>query len=153
MISKRITKLLVMFAFFIFISAFDLSVNRVSAQTCDESADADIVASIYAKIKGNSKLASQEKHINVTSKARVIRLQGWTESESDFNTLHGYAMDALNALKPTCGMVNPNGFYKTKPTEDQMRSMCAGGTRPCGDICIPENDSCNIPGGSTKMDD
>jgi uncharacterized protein (DUF697 family) len=131
-----------MFGFFVFISAFDLSVNRAIGQTCGETADADIVSNIYAKIKGNSKIADQATHINITSINRVVKIQGWADSASDRTTVYNFAMGTA-----CVNMVNDKEFMDSKPTEDQLRSMCSGGTKPCGDICIPAGDSCNITGG------
>ncbi len=147
MTAKSITRMFVMFSFLVFISAVDTSINRAFGQTCSAEADSEIVASIYAKIKANSKLAEQVSHINVSSTNKVVKLQGWTDSEADFDSVYQYA------LKTSCvSMVNAKDLRKAKPSEDEMRSICSSGTKPCGDICIPDNDTCNISGGNTKQE-
>lgn len=149
MTCKSVTKFFIMVALFVFISAFEISINPAYGQTCGETADVDIVNNIYAKIKGNSKLAGQETHINVTSINRVVKILGWADSASDRTTIYNYAMGTACVT-----MVNASEFLDAKPTEEQMRSMCTGGTKPCGDICIPDKDTCNITGGgNTKQDD
>lgn len=143
---KSTTKLIIMFAFFVFISAFDLSVNHTSAQTCGENADKEIVETIYAKIKGNSKLAGQETHINVISANKVVKLQGWANNAADRATIYNYAMGT-----PCVVMVNDKDFLDKEPTEN-LRSSCGANTTACGEVCVPAGDPCNI-GTNTKNEE
>lgn len=136
-------KISVMFAFFIFISAFDMSIDQTFAQKCGENADTEIVDNIYSKIKADSKLAGQISHINVTSTNKVVKLQGWVDSQKDFEKINKIALETDCVV-----MVNSNDLANEKPSGEAFRGMCAGETKPCGDICIPVNESCNITGRS-----
>lgn len=131
--------------FAVFVFAFSASVNQVKGQTCeskDEAADAQIVETIYSKIEGNSKIADQASHINVVSCNAVVKLQGWVNSEDDYNKVYDYAFKTEGVK-----MVNANGLAKEEPSNAAPGGTCLPGTKPCSDICIPSNDVCNIKNG------
>lgn len=132
-----------MFSFFVFISAFNASLNPIYGQKCEDTTATNeaIVSNIYAKIKANKNLASQISHINITSKNLAVKIVGWADNKSDYDKIISYAMET-----DCVRVVNVNDFYESKPSEDQLLSMCQGGTKPCGDICIPKNDVCFITG-------
>lgn len=142
MTSKTIVKMIiVIFAFFIFISAFNLSNNPVLGQKCenDTATNNAIVNSLYEKIKGNKDLAPQISHINISSTNLAIKIQGWADSKKDYDKIIEYA------LKTDCArVVNVNNFNEEKPKSIAKGQGCAPGTKQCGDICIPDNDVCNI---------
>lgn len=140
---KSITKPLVVFAFFIFVSATGFTVDRAFGQSCGANADTEIVDSIYAKIKANAKLSVQAEHINITSTNQVVKIVGYADNKEDRAKVVQYAIETA-CVK----MVNDKEFLDEKPSEEQLRTMCTSGTKPCGDICIPINDTCNISGGT-----
>lgn len=115
---------------------------------CEKDADSQIVADIYDGIKADKGLASQISHINVISTNGAVKLQGWADNQSSYEKINEIALKT-NCIK----LVNVNDFAETPPpTGDRLRSGpagCASGTKPCGDICIPEGDACNL-GGLTK---
>lgn len=148
MTKRSILKFLTLLAFTIFVSMFDSSILSAYAQTCGPDADKEIVDNIYAKIRANKTLASQESHINVSSANQVVKIVGWADNKDDRETVYKIAMGTA-CVK----FVNAKEFNEAKPSEEELRSMCSGGTKPCGDICIPSNDTCNIGGGITKQDE
>jgi hypothetical protein len=108
-------------------------------QTCEDEA---ILAEINSKIAANKSLAAQRSHINVVVINAAVKLQGWTDNKDDYDTLH-----AMIAKMKCVRVINVNLFRSEPPPEDSlMRSGngCEPGTKPCGDICIPEGESCNI---------
>ena len=147
MISKTTLKMLVMIGVFAFVSMFDSSINQALGQDCPDTEETDtaIVKSVYEAIKThkNKKLKDQLPHINITSKNRVIQIQGWASTKKD----HKAIIDIANKAK--CGkMVNVNLFttgkaaydkliadvVKTNQFEAQRMKSCG----ECGDICVPE---------------
>ena len=126
------------FAFFLTLSA---SSRQTFPQTCDTVTDQKMVTDIYARIKADKSLAGQISHINVDVLNKVVKLQGWTNTKKDFDKLVDIATTTDCAR-----MINQNLLLSTPPPEgDAIRSAggCAAGTKACGDICIPENDTCN----------
>lgn len=123
------------------ISAYE----RPAYGQCEAVTDAQLVDEIYAKFKAHGDLAKQLSHINVISINRVIKLQGWTDSKGDYK-------DAFNIVASTkcVVMINVQLFRDSPPAEgDSLKpgaGGCQAGTKPCGDICIPEGDTCNIAG-------
>ena len=110
---------------------------------CETVTDAQIVADIYAKIKADKILAPQIKHINVVSVSKVVKFVGWADSLKDHDKVRGFANTEC------VRMVNINDFAEMAPPADSsLRSSngCTSGTKPCGDICIPDGDSCNLGG-------
>jgi len=122
---------------FLFAFVFVFSVSESASQNCKEVSDADIIASMNAKIQGNKNLAPQASHINIVSVNQVIKIQGWVSSQSDFDKVVAYAVD-LNCVR----LVNVNEFEPQEPAG--LMQGCSGGTKPCGDICIPDGDICSI---------
>lgn len=111
---------------------------------CEKVTDAQIVADIYSKIKEDKALASQISHINVVSVYSAVKFQGWSNDKGDYDQIVGYA-----ANHGCVRLVNVNNFQDAPPPNDsplRMVAGCARGTKPCGDICIPEGDACNISG-------
>lgn len=137
--TKKITSV-----FFTFV--FLLTINAIAFGQCEKNADSQIVAAIYADIKADKGLTAQISHINVISTSGAVKLQGWADDQSSYDKVNDIA------LQTTCvKLVNVNSFAETPPPAgDRMRSGggmgCASGTKPCGDICIPEGDACNLGG-------
>ena len=120
------------------------------SRTTDEQTDEQIVTEIYDKIKGDKNLASQISHINVMSRYSAVKIHGWADSKSDYDKIVDFGMTA-KCVK----LLNISNFSPSPPSaESSLRSTsgCAAGTKPCGDICIPEADICNISLGRSKLE-
>ncbi len=116
--------------------------RSAAAQTCDSVTEAQLVSTIYTKIKADRSLSSQISHINVVAVNAAIKLQGWTNSKSDFDRLREI-VSGTSCVR----VVNVNAFNETPPdanSPSRTAKGCASGTKPCGDVCIPESDACNI---------
>ncbi len=145
--TKTTGYLIVSFCVLAFLASTGASENAVHAQKCD---DASILTNISSKIAQNKTLSSQSSHINIVVVNAAVKLQGWTDSKSSYDLLYGIIS------KTECvRLININQMQDAPPPDtDQMRSSggCVGGTKPCGDICIPEGDSCNIKAGSKDQE-
>ncbi len=129
---------IVIFGFFTVFFLAGASLNPASAQTCD---DAKIVSDIIAQINQSKKLAAQKTHINVVAVNGAVKLQGWTDTQKDYDAVVSI-VSRTNCVRA----VNVNDFESAPPdSQSRTRSSggCVGGTKPCGDICIPEGDICN----------
>jgi len=118
---------------------------------CDSKTDADIVVDVYAKIKADRGLVGQVSHINVVSVSLAVKFQGWADSKSDYDKIVNIGM-TTNCAR----LMNVNAFYDTPPPTDSSQRAsqgCATGTKACGDVCIPENDPCNIKGAKGAVAD
>ena len=111
---------------------------------CENVSDDEIVADIYGKIKANTALAPQASHINISSTNFIVKFVGWADNKKDYDKIRNFAN--VSCVR----MINVNGFFDTPPTADSplRAGNCASGTKQCGDVCIPEADSCNITGGT-----
>ena len=142
---NMIKKMTSVFFTFVFLVTL-IALSSPTFGQCEKNADSQIVAAIYGEIKADKGLASQISHINVISVSGAVKFQGWADNQSSYDNVTDIA------LKTTCvKLVNVNNFMPTPPAAgDQMRSGgsegCASGTKPCGDICIPEGDACNLGG-------
>ncbi len=140
--TKKMTSVFFTFVFLVTL----IALSSPAFGQCEKNADSQIVAEIYNNIKNDKGLASQISHINVISTSGAVKLQGWANDQSSYDRVNEIA------LKTTCvKLVNVNAFAETPPPAgDSMRSGggvgCASGTKPCGDICIPEGDACNLGG-------
>lgn len=116
--------------------------GQASAQDCTAVTDAQLVTAVLDKIKADKVLAPQLKHIVVGSVNRFVKLQGWTDSKSDYERLN-----ELVAKVSCVAAINVNRLEESPPASDSpLRRLAAGcgpGMKACGDVCIPESDSCS----------
>jgi len=161
-------KTLAVFLLLLFISAFDSSISRVSAQECSDNEETDkaITEEIYSAIKNhrNKKLAKQLSHLNVSSKNRVIKLQGWAENSKLKKKIIDIANNAtcrkmvysalftVGEAAYTDIIKKRNAELTAKITADggaaplsmmRLGGDCPDGGKKCGDICIDDGDPCN----------
>jgi hypothetical protein len=128
--------------FFVAVVIVGSSARTTNAQTTCNDPDAKIVSDIWARIKGDKALDAQRSHINVVSLYGAVKLQGWTDIQKDYDRLLGY-VNNTSCVR----LVNVNWFTATPPPPDsQTRSGngCGSGMKACGDVCIPDTDTCSI---------
>lgn len=126
---------------FLFLSAIIFAATiSAEAQECGKSVDSDIVNSFYAKLQKNSSLSTQINQVNATSVNQALKIRGWVNGSKDYQKVIDYALETKCVR-----VVNVNDFESSEP-EGLKSGGCVGGTKPCGDICIPENEICNIKG-------
>ena len=58
---------------------------------CGSTTDAEIVAAIHEKIKADKRFDDQWRHINVSSRNRIVTLRGWVKGRAQANDLIKYA--------------------------------------------------------------
>jgi hypothetical protein len=112
-----------------------------AAQTCDKLTDAQITATIYARINGDKALALQVSHINVGVLYQVVKLQGWANTQRDLDKVVEFAN--VSCVR----MINKNEITAAPPPADSSQRSgggCSSGMKACGDICIPSGDVCSI---------
>ena len=128
--------------FFAFLVTFNAYMQPAFAQ-CETTTDDQLVTEIVAKIKGSKNLASQISHINVASVNRAVKLQGWANNKSDYDAVVGI-VSSTKCVK----LINVNLFETAPPPPGSVlrpgSGGCTSGMKPCGDICIPEGDTCSI---------
>ena len=97
---------------------------------CTKMTDVEIVDAIYVKL--NVKYAAQMNHVNVRIKEGIVTIEGWVTTEK-------IKKDIAKIAK------------KVKCVKEVVNTLtigvgggCGLGTKPCGDICIPTNENCNI---------
>src|ERR1044072_22570 len=108
--------------------------SRSAAQTpCGSTTDAEIVAAVQEKIKADKRFDDQWRHINVSSRNRVVSLSGWVKGRAQANDLIKYARTPRCVRKVLSNRLRPS------------RSVgCPTGTKKCGDICIDRTQNCNL---------
>lgn len=113
-----------------------------SGQDCTSTTDAQLVTTVVDKIKADKVLGPQISHIVVGSVNRFVKLQGWTDSKNDY--------ERLNELvgKIACvAAINVNRLEESPPAANsplrRQGGGCGPGMKACGDVCIPESDSCS----------
>ncbi|HRH42443.1 MAG TPA: BON domain-containing protein [Pyrinomonadaceae bacterium] len=109
---------------------------NISAKTddCTKTTDADLVKAVMKKIGG--KFKKQMNHINVHVENGVVTLEGWAVTEKDKAKI----TELAQKVKCIKSVVNNLAIGSG--------GGCGAGTKPCGDICIPSNQTCNIAKGN-----
>lgn len=139
---------LILFTFVLIVTL--IAMSSPAFGQCEKNADSQIVTDIYNGIKDDKGLVGQIAHINVIATSGAVKLQGWADNQSSYEKVNDIALNTACVR-----LVNPREFLQSPPPAgDSLRSGggagCASGTKPCGDICIPEGDSCNLGGFLTK---
>jgi hypothetical protein len=100
------------------------------AQDCCQMTDAELVDYVYAKLK--PKYADQLNHVNIRIKDRVLTIEGWVAKDKMKIDIEKIIMK-IKCLK---------SFNST--LKIGVGGGCPEGTKPCGDTCIPNAETCNI---------
>ena len=117
--------------------------SAVYGQDCKNITDQEMVDAIYSAMQQDAGIWAQRQHINVVSVNLAVKLFGWTDSSKDYKKME----DIIYGLKCLPNLLNRNNFSETPPdSSSTLRSAngCTRGTKPCGEICIPESESCTI---------
>lgn len=127
---KKISILKITLTILFLVTAGSLS---ISAQDCSKKTDADLVKAVMKKI--SSKYKKQMNHINVHVENGNVFLEGWTVTEADKAKITELAQK-VKCVKSV-----------TNHLSIGIGGGCDTGTKPCGDTCIPNNQTCNISKG------
>ena len=100
------------------------------AQDCCQMTDAELVDFVYAKLK--PKYADQLNHVNIRIKDRVVTVEGWVAKDK-------MKIDIEKILRKIKCLKSVTNTLKIG-----VGGGCPPGTKPCGDTCIPEAETCNI---------
>jgi len=109
--------------------AFSLGAHAQKTD-CSKTTDTEIVDSIYSKIK--VKYEAQMSHINVRIKDGVVTLEGWVTKKGVKKEVEKFARKTGCVKKVMNNLTIGVG------------GGCGPGQKPCGDICIPLAETCNI---------
>src|SRR4029077_9778111 len=93
--------------------------------------DAAIVKAIQDKIKADARFNDQRDHINVMSRNRAVKLEGWVRGAAQKNAISGFARKTKCVLKVT-------NLLQTKRT-----GQCTGTQKACCGGCIDRASDCN----------
>jgi hypothetical protein len=105
---------------------------RPARVDCATVTDADIVKAIQDKIKADRRYKGQWTHINVSSRERVVTLEGYAFGKGAVGRLVGYANSTQCVVRVVSHMRNYLG------------AGCGPNEKPCGDGCIAKDSDCNI---------
>ncbi|MGI9056797.1 MAG: BON domain-containing protein [Pyrinomonadaceae bacterium] len=97
---------------------------------CSKMTEADLVKAIYDKIK--VKYDNQIIHINVRVKDNVVTLEGWATTKNVRKEIEKIAKK-IKCVKKVDNKLTVG-----------IGGGCSPGQKKCGDICIPNGETCNI---------
>jgi hypothetical protein len=107
-----------------------LSKPRYSSRRCE---DRQIIKAIQKMIKADQQFDDQRKHINVDSKHRVIKLEGWVKGADAVAKVEKFAEETGCRASKVKNML-----------ADHLIVNCGPGQKPCGDACIDQSSRCNL---------
>jgi osmotically-inducible protein OsmY len=105
---------------------------------CSATTDADIVKAVQERLQTDPDIAKQMNHFNVSSKRKVVKLEGWLAG-------NGVIARAVNLARTTKCVKRVVGARNIKK---RGGGNCGPGLKPCGDGCIDKNSVCNIRSGN-----
>lgn len=97
---------------------------------CSTTTDEQIINSIYVSL--NKKYEKQISHINVRIKDGTVTVEGWV-------TTKNVKKDIEKIAKKTSCVKNVVNTLSIG-----VVGGCGPGEKPCGSICIPQEEACNI---------
>ena len=106
---------------------------KVTQTKCSRTTDADIVNAVKKKFQADPDIAKQMRRINVDSKRRVVRLEGWLDDEK----LIAKAATLARTTKCVKRVVGVSKIRTTGVTS------CGPGQQPCCDTCIAKTSTCH----------
>jgi hypothetical protein len=113
--------------------ALAAAVNLQAVCPANQATDAAIVKAIQDKIKADTRFDDQRDHINVMSKNRAVKLEGWV--------LGAEQKQAIMTFAQTTDCVLKNKIKNLLKTERQ--GSCSPGQKPCCGGCIERSSTCN----------
>jgi hypothetical protein len=111
--------------------------NNNKKPDCAQITDQAIVAAIYDKIR--VKYADQMRRINVRVKDKVVTIEGWVKSKGVVKDIEKMAKKVKCVKSPVVNNLKVG-----------ISGGCLPGQKKCGDICIPNEETCNIGGAAEK---
>jgi hypothetical protein len=109
---------------------FSIGAFAQSKPDCATVTDKDIVKAVYEKIM--TKYAGQVSHINVRVTDKVVTIEGWVTTKSVRKEIEKWAKKVKCVKKVVNTLTIGVG------------GGCGPGMKQCGDICIPEKQTCNL---------
>ena len=126
---KKISVLKIVLFTFSLIMAFSLSVSAQKTD-CSKTTNEDIVKSIQEKV--SVKYADQLTHINFSVENGVVSIEGFTTTKKAKKEIEKLVKKVSCVTKIVSNLKVGAG------------GGCGTGSKPCGEICIPSNQTCNI---------
>ena len=99
---------------------------------CSKTTNANIVAAIKAKFEADPEIKEQMRHVNISVKKRIVRLEGWLDGKILMDKAVALAKSA-KCVKKVINLLKESGG-----------GSCGAGQRPCGDSCIDRRSECMI---------
>jgi hypothetical protein len=126
---NKLSILKIIMLFVVMAAAGSLSVSGQQTD-CTKTTDADLAKSITEKI--NAKYPNLSAQVNVHVEKGVVYLEGWVANKNARKDIEKIAKST------SCVKKVRNNLKKA------IIVGCGAGSKPCGDICIPINQTCNI---------
>lgn len=106
--------------------------NAKPPNPCAQTSDEEIVKAIKEKLAADPKIKDQMRHLNVSSKNRIVKLEGWLDDKQLISQAILAAQRTPCVKKVVSKLKNRGG------------GSCGPGQKPCGDICIDRDSACTI---------
>ena len=101
---------------------------------CRSTTDEEIVAAVYEKIRVDKRFDDQHRHINVSSRNRVVTVRGWVKGRVQAGDLIRYARTTKCVRR----------VISKDLRSFRSNAGCMAGQKQCGDICIDRNQNCTM---------
>ena len=99
---------------------------------CSKVSSADMVKAIKEQWQADPDIAPEMKHLNVSVKRRIVKLEGWLSDEKLISKAVALAKSSQCVKKVISKL------------KEQGGGSCGPGQKPCGGACIDKSSSCNI---------
>jgi BON domain len=126
---RQISMLKMALVIFSLMMAFNLGVSAQRTD-CSKTTDDEIVKAIQEKM--SVKYADQLSHINFSVENGVVSIEGYTTSKKAKKDIEKLVKKISCVTKVVSNLKTAAG------------GGCGAGSKPCGEICIPSNQICNI---------
>ncbi|GEM_PF-1480915 len=124
-------------------STISSSVNSQNPCPASDATDEKIVKAIQGKIVADARFNEQRRHINVSVKDRIVRLEGWVKGKAQVTSLVGLARNTKCVKSVMTTLPQRNGPPTILLKSSKQSGQCGTGQQECCGICILKTSRCN----------
>jgi osmotically-inducible protein OsmY len=124
-------------------STISSAVNSQGPCPTGDATDEKIVKVIQGKIVADTRFKEQRRHINVSSKDGVVRLEGWVKGRAQVTALVGLARNTECVKSVMTSLPQRNGPPIVLLKSSRQSGSCGANQQDCCDGCILKTSRCN----------
>ncbi len=117
---------------------------------CSTASSGNILTAVYGAIEQSKSFTRQEWQYNISISTvgtrKTLKITGWSGERDDI---------AKKVRDTAIGCTVDDNYFKVirddLPSNMRVTAECANGTFACGDVCLPNGETCKLTGASAEI--